>query len=223
MIKSISYIFNIYSLRDGLLKIILANVLIILLLTPTLEQFEASSLFYHMMIEHLLFIFSGYVFISGFDSIISSFKQFNSQHSRKIIKYYSRFLALNNRFNPYGIVTTALFLITIFYWHVPSNFDIATADQNFHILMHMSLIISGTLIFCSFKMISNTQSIFLILSLDKIMGILGFFLAGGNSIIYNTYLLSDQITSGFWMIVMMMGIDAICISFLILIYFRSMP
>mgnify|MGYP000076553255 CR=1 FL=1 len=223
MIKSISYIFNIYSLRDGLLKIILANVLIILLLTPTLEQFEASSLFYHMMIEHLLFIFSGYVFISGFDSIISSFKQFNSQHSRKIIKYYSRFLALNNRFNPYGIVTTALFLITIFYWHVPSNFDIATADPNFHILMHMSLIISGTLIFCSFKMISNTQSIFLILSLDKIMGILGFFLAGGNSIIYNTYLLSDQITSGFWMIVMMMGIDAICISFLILIYFRSMP
>ena len=162
MIKSISYIFNIYSLRDGLLKIILANVLIILLLTPTLEQFEASSLFYHMMIEHLLFIFSGYVFISGFDSIISSFKQFNSQHSRKIIKYYSRFLALNNRFNPYGIVTTALFLITIFYWHVPSNFDIATADPNFHILMHMSLIISGTLIFCSFKMISNTQSIFLI-------------------------------------------------------------
>ena len=223
MIKSISYIFNIYSLRDGLLKIILANVLIILLLTPTLEQFEASSLFYHMMIEHLLFIFSGYVFISGFDSIISSFKQFNSQHSRKIIKYYSRFLALNNRFNPYGIVTTALFLITIFYWHVPSNFDIATADQNFHILMHVSLITSGTLIFCSFKMISNTQSIFLILSLDKIMGILGFFLAGGNSIIYNTYLLSDQITSGFWMIVMMMGIDAICISFLILIYFRSMP
>ncbi len=223
MIKSISYIFNIYSLRDGLLKIILANVLIILLLTPTLEQFEASSLFYHMMIEHLLFIFSGYVFISGFDSIISSFKQFNSQHSRKIIKYYSRFLALNNRFNPYGIVTTALFLITIFYWHVPSNFDIATADPNFHILMHMSLIISGTLIFCSFKMISNTQSIFLILSLDKIMGILGFFLAGGNSIIYNTYLLSNQITSGFWMIVMMMGIDAICISFLILIYFRSMP
>ena len=223
MIKSISYIFNIYSLRDGLLKIILANVLIILLLTPTLEQFEASSLFYHMMIEHLLFIFSGYVFISGFDSIISSFKQFNSQHSRKIIKYYSRFLALNNRFNPYGIVTTALFLITIFYWHVPSNFDIATADPNFHILMHMSLFFSGTLIFCSFKMISNTQSIFLILSLDKIMGILGFFLAGGNSIIYNTYLLSNQITSGFWMIVMMMGIDAICISFLILIYFRSMP
>ena len=86
--------------------------------------------------------------------------------------------------------------------------------------MHLSLIISGTLIFCSFKMISNTQSIFLILSIDKILGILGFFLAGGDSIIYNAYLLSDHITSGFWMIIMMMGIDAICISFLILAYFR---
>ena len=209
--KSILNIFDTYSLRDGILKIIFANILVLLLLTPTLEQFETRSLFYHMMIEHFLFIFSGYIFISGFDSLIVSFKHFNLQYSKKIIKYYSRFLALNNRFNPFGIVSTALFLITIFYWHVPSNFDI---------LMHLSLIISGTLIFCSFKMISNTQSIFLILSIDKILGILGFFLAGGDSIIYNAYLLSDHITSGFWMIIMMMGIDAICISFLILAYFR---
>jgi len=220
LMKSISNIFNIYSMRDGLLKIILANALIILLLTPTMERFEASSLFYHMMIEHLLFIFSGYVFISGFDSLIFSYKKFNSKYSKKTIKYYSNFLALNNRFNPYGIVTTGLFLIIIFYWHSPSNFDLATTNVNLHILMHISLIISGSLIFCSFKMTSNTQSLFLILSLDKIMGILGFFLAGGNSVIYNTYLLSDQITTGFWMIIMMMGIDAICISFLILIYLR---
>ena len=218
--KSILNIFDTYSLRDGILKIIFANILVLLLLTPTLEQFETRSLFYHMMIEHFLFIFSGYIFISGFDSLIVSFKHFNLQYSKKIIKYYSRFLALNNRFNPFGIVSTALFLITIFYWHVPSNFDIATTNATFHILMHLSLIISGTLIFCSFKMISNTQSIFLILSIDKILGILGFFLAGGNSIIYNAYLLSDHITSGFWMIIMMMGIDAICISFLILAYFR---
>ena len=159
--KSILNIFDTYSLRDGILKIILANILVLLLLTPTLEQFETRSLFYHMMIEHFLFIFSGYIFISGFDSLIVSFKHFNLQYSKKIIKYYSRFLALNNRFNPFGIVSTALFLITIFYWHVPSNFDIATTNATFHILMHLSLIISGTLIFCSFKMISNTQSIFL--------------------------------------------------------------
>ena len=41
-------------LQDGLLQIILANSLILLLTSSTLERFEVENLFFHIMIEHLL-------------------------------------------------------------------------------------------------------------------------------------------------------------------------
>ena len=43
-------------LQDGFLQIILANSLILLLTSPTLERFEVENLFFHIMIEHLLYL-----------------------------------------------------------------------------------------------------------------------------------------------------------------------
>ena len=154
-------------LQDGLLQIILANSLILLLTSPTLERFEVENLFFHIMIEHLLYLAIGFLNASGFDSIIKSFKSSSSNYRSRILKYYSNYLALNNKFNPFGLITGLLFIITLFYWHIPSNFDSAIADFNTHIFMHFSIILSGIFLYSSSKMISRIQLLVFILSIDK--------------------------------------------------------
>ena len=209
--------------QDGLLQIILGNAFILLLTSPTLERYEVQNLFFHIMIEHILYLSIGFLFASGTDSVIKSFKYSSSNYQRQILQYYSRYLVLNNRFNPFGMITGLLFLISLFYWHIPSNFDAAVVDLNSHIIMHFSIILSGIFLYSSFKMISRIQSLIFILSIDKTMGVLGFFLASGNSQIYQTYPLSVQMTSGFWMIFMMVGIDLICILLILKTFFTSTP
>ena len=209
--------------QDGLLQIILGNAFILLLTSSTSERYEAQNLFYHIMIEHILYLSTGFLFASGTDSVIKSFKYSSSNYQRQILQYYSRYLVLNNRFNPFGMITGLLFLISLFYWHIPSNFDTAVVDLNSHIIMHFSMILSGIFLYSSFKMISRIQSLIFILSIDKTMGVLGFFLASGNSQIYQTYPLSVQMTSGFWMIFMMVGIDLICILLILKTFFTSTP
>tara|TARA_B100001750_G_scaffold243953_1_gene260254 strand:- start:2356 stop:3030 length:675 start_codon:yes stop_codon:yes gene_type:complete len=212
-----------YHFQDGLLQIILGNALILLLTSPTLERYEVENLFFHIMIEHLLYISVGFLNASGLDSILKSFKFSSSNYRLKILKYYSSYLALNNRFNPFGLITGLFFIILLFYWHIPSNFDKAIIDINSHMIMHFSIILSGIFLYSSFKMISRIQSLVFILSVDKAMGVLGFFLAGGNSQIYQTYPLSVQMTSGFWMIIMMVGIDLLCILLILKNFFNSNP
>jgi len=209
--------------QDGLLQIILGNAFILLLTSPTLERYEVQNLFFHIMIEHILYLSTGFLFASGTDSVIKSFKYSSSNYQRQILQYYSKYLVLNNRFNPFGMITGLLFLISLFYWHIPSNFDTAVVDLNSHITMHFSIILSGIFLYSSFKMISRIQSLIFILSIDKTMGVLGFFLASGNSQIYQTYPLSVQMTSGFWMIFMMVGIDLICILMILKTFFTSTP
>ena len=209
--------------QDGLLQIILGNAFILLLTSPTLERYEVQNLFFHIMIEHILYLSTGFLFASGTDSVIKSFKYSSSNYQRQILQYYSRYLVLNNRFNPFGMITGLLFLISLFYWHIPSNFDTAVVDLNSHMTMHFSIILSGIFLYSSFKMISRIQSLIFILSIDKTMGVLGFFLASGNSQIYQTYPLSVQMTSGFWMIFMMVGIDLICILLILKTFFTSTP
>ena len=209
--------------QDGLLQIILGNAFILLLTSPTLERYEVQNLFFHIMIEHILYLSTGFLFASGTDSVIKSFKYSSSNYQRQILQYYSKYLVLNNRFNPFGMITGLLFLISLFYWHIPSNFDSAVVDLNLHMTMHFSMILSGIFLYSSFKMISRIQSLIFILSIDKTMGVLGFFLASGNSQIYQTYPLSVQMTSGFWMIFMMVGIDLICILMILKTFFTSTP
>ena len=209
--------------QDGLLQIILGNAFILLLTSSTLERYEVQNLFFHIMIEHILYLSTGFLFASGTDSVIKSFKYSSSNYQRQILQYYSKYLVLNNRFNPFGMITGLLFLISLFYWHIPSNFDTAVVDLNSHMTMHFSIILSGIFLYSSFKMISRIQSLIFILSIDKTMGVLGFFLASGNSQIYQTYPLSVQMTSGFWMIFMMVGIDLICILMILKTFFTSTP
>ena len=209
--------------QDGLLQIILGNAFILLLTSPTLERYEVQNLFFHIMIEHILYLSTGFLFASGTDSVIKSFKYSSSNYQRQILQYYSKYLVLNNRFNPFGMITGLLFLISLFYWHIPSNFDTAIVNLTSHMTMHFSIILSGIFLYSSFKMISRIQSLIFILSIDKTMGVLGFFLASGNSQIYQTYPLSVQMTSGFWMIFMMVGIDLICILMILKTFFTSTP
>ena len=42
--------------QDGLLQIILGNAFILLLTSSTLERYEVQNLFFHIMIEHILYI-----------------------------------------------------------------------------------------------------------------------------------------------------------------------
>ena len=218
-----SIIYSERNFKDGLLKILLGNALIFLLLSSTFERYEMENLFFHLMIEHLLFLVVGFLFGSGSDSIIRSFKSNQSIYGKNIIKFYSKYLAFNNLYNPFGLTTGLLFIFILFYWHFPSNFDQAIVNINMHLFMHVSIIFSGILLYSTFKMISRIQSLVFILSIDKTMGVLGFFLAGGNSQIYQTYPLSVQMTSGFWMIIMMVGIDLLCILLILKTFFNSTP
>lgn len=211
--------------RGSILRLSIGISAVILMLSPPLERLEAQSLLYHMVIEHILYIISGILIALAVEGlVIGSLMSSKTSGNQSILSaFYQKLLRVNYQYNPGGIVGIGSAAGLVIFWHLPSNFDIATLDQFYHILMHLSLSIAGTLIFTSLRVISRVRSILVLIAAGKVIGITGFVLASSESQIYLTYVLSQHGEAGMAMIVMMMMIDVISVPYLMRILIRKDP
>jgi len=125
--------------------------------------------------------------------------------------------------NRQGIPSLIVAAAIIVYWHVPFVLDSALLNFPLHVIMHLSLLIAGILIFISASRLTDrTRKIMSILGC-KAMGIFGVFLlvtsGSGYSRFYSVYPLSQQAQFGLSMMVMMFVFEGFLVPYWLYQYF----
>jgi len=208
--------------KIGIVKIILALNLFLILTNSRLEQYEYSSLPYHMIIEHIIYCSIGFLIISGLEDIIQNYLTYKqTKKSSKIRILYKNILILNNKINPYGILGIITIITILIYWHIPTQFNSAITDNIKHIQMHSSFIVLGAAFYTMSKKLSRIQIVVFIIAIGKIAGITGFYFTWVDEAIYAYYPLNQHGQTGTIMIIMMMMIDILSIPYIIYSYFKK--
>ena len=193
------------------------------MLTPYSENLESKNLMYHMIPEHLIYISSGLLICFGFEEIILSSiisKKKNSLRA-KLTYFYSKLISINFKINLHGVITAILILIILIYWHIPKVFNSAWYSDSFHIIMHISYIIIGILVFLMSKVTSLLEKSIFTIIIGK------FMLIGGSILLFNssthyyvTYPIVQQTYVGLFMVLMDMIMGSAVIVYTFLQYFK---
>jgi len=208
--------------RISIIKIILALDLFLILTNSRLEQYEYSSLPYHMIIGHILYCSIGFLITSGLEDIIQNYlTNKKARKSSKIRILYKNILILNNKINPYGILAIMTIMTIIIYWHIPTQFNSAVSNNIRHIQMHSSFIVIGAAFYTISKKLSKIQIVVLVIAIGKIAGITGFYFTLIDEAIYTYYSLIQHGQTGTIMIIMMMMIDIFSIPYIIYSYLKK--
>ena len=125
--------------------------------------------------------------------------------------------------NRHGIPSLIVAAAIIVYWHVPFVLDSALLNFPLHVIMHLSILIAGILIFISARLLTDrTRKIMSILGC-KAMGIFGVFLlvtsGSGYNRFYSIYPLSQQAQFGLSMMVMMFVFEGFLVPYWLYQYF----
>jgi len=127
------------------------------------------------------------------------------------------------KFNRQGIPSLIAASAIIVYWHVPIVLDSALLNFPLHVIMHLSLLVAGGLIFLGAILLTDrTRKIMSILGC-KAMGIFGVFLlvtsGGGYNRFYSVYPLNQQAQFGLSMMVMMFVFEGFLVPYWLYQYF----
>jgi cytochrome c oxidase assembly factor CtaG len=134
-----------------------------------------------------------------------------------------RVSSANTRLNKSGFASLLAASLLLAYWHVPLNLDAAVLQFRTHLIMNMSLLLAGFLIFvgagCLEERIRKMGTIFGC----KAMGIFGIYLlvTSGYSRFYSVYPLEQQAQLGLVMVVMMFLFEGILIPIWLYRYFTK--
>jgi len=209
-------------MRGGQLAVIAASklagaiVTLVILTTDVVEELQVKSLLFHMMPEHFLFATAGFLLPSGLEDLarlVMSSRRQSLRHTTKVA--YSAFLRYNAALNPAGVPGLLISALILTYWHIPEFFDAATLDPDLHAQMHIQYTVLGTLIFMSLKKISKGKTAILGVALGKVMGVGGVYLAVSQTPVYTAYPLSQNLETGFVMLILMAVHDVAAVAYLV--------
>jgi cytochrome c oxidase assembly factor CtaG len=120
----------------------LASMLI--LLTGPMDSLADQNLTVHMF-QHIGLFVSAIFFGYGMDRILVSRLLWLKQNVHVGWRAFVGLMRFNSRTR--GLVFAGILpSIAIFYWHIPSNFDLAVTNGYVHILEHLTYIIVGTFV-----------------------------------------------------------------------------
>ncbi|MBI4258517.1 MAG: cytochrome c oxidase assembly protein [Thaumarchaeota archaeon] len=176
--------------------------LVLLMGSPWAERLEQENLAFHMMAQHLgfasgtvLMMFGGEHLVLG---LISSFR--GLYPSRLIASFYARVISLNHRLNSNGRVFVPAVTVLLAYWHIPENFNAAVVDEGVHVLMHLSFMLIGAMVFFCIKVLSIGQILVYTAILGQAMMIGGVILISTPVHLYPSYPLQQQLDAGLVMV-----------------------
>jgi len=184
-------------------------------LTP-LSSYLESTLAFHMIAEHFLFIAAGFSFAYGLGCLmlVGSILSVSIQNTRGLL------LKLNSAFNKQGLVALLAAVFLIAYWQIPTIFDAATLSESTHLGMHFTFLIAGGLIYLGFRSLTRTIRQVAPVITGKALGLFGVLLLITQSCLYSIYPFSDQSEAGLAMVALMLVIDFAIVPYSLYNYFR---
>lgn len=195
------YHYNVQS--DWFIKSVLSLLLGLTLVLVSLAagHFLQSSFTMDMILQRLMFIMLGVLFAYAAHCIASS-----GSLVRLSIAYESmlRKLSVMNR---HGIPAFLAAALLTCYWGLPSSFDAASLSNMVHLLMCLTLISVGVLLFTGSMFVSRRVLTIVPIIAGKMLGLFGSFLILSPKYLYNVYPVVQQAETGVVMIAIMVMID----------------
>jgi len=166
-----------------------------------------------IMISDLILLFGGFLLAYSLQVLLSAER----------VLY--RIVSLNNRLNRGGVPSLTAASLIIVYWHVPQVLDPALLNFGLHVIMHLSLLVAGILIFVGTGLLNGrTRKMASVLGC-KAMGIFGVFLLVTSSVgykrFYSVYPINQQAQLGLAMMIMMFIFEGLLIPYWLYRHFTS--
>lgn len=217
------------TMKRGMIRLVISSLLVISMLSP-LEPIDylfaalSSDLnvapMVLVMVSDVLLLIAGYWLASSLNMFLfvgGSFSKFLGRAS-------SRLSSMNMSVNRKGLVTLSAAVLIIVLWYVPPILEAALLQFELHILMHMSLLLAGVLIFLGFERLSPNMRLFSYLLGCKGMAIFGAYLLISPTMFYGSFPYPEQAEAGAAMVAMCFASDATIIPFWLRRYFsREKP
>jgi cytochrome c oxidase assembly factor CtaG len=213
-------------MRRGMILLGLSSAVIISMLTPLepidyLFAFLSASLNFAplglIMVSDVLLLIAGYWLASS----LNAFLMAGSLLSTFLARLYSLSSRLNKLCNRKGLVSLIVAMLTIAVWYVPAILNAVFLEFGLHILMHVSLLFAGVLIFVGFRQLSPNMRLFSYLLGCKGMAIFGAYLLVSPVVLYPYFPYAEQAEAGAAMVAMCVASDATIIPLWLRRYFSG--
>lgn len=195
-------------------------LVLISLQDSVLDELE-SSLGNHMIIEHALFFSIGALSVLLSEIFLRTFTLRSRQYaekvkgkemtdnmisidrlaSKEVSQYWKLFLRKIFRLNKYGWSWIVISLLLMFVWHMPAIFDYASTHSLAHIMQHISFAAVGAATFVTIRILGESFSLFLLLSLIGMLGFGGLIFVILDGQIYLVYSIRSHHDAGIYMII----------------------
>jgi cytochrome c oxidase assembly factor CtaG len=214
------------AMRMGMVLLVLSLVVIISMLTP-LEPIDYLFAFLSarfdvapfglLMVSDVLLLIAGYWLASSLNAFLSV----GSLLSDFLARLRSLFSRLNMSLNRKGLLTLSVALLVIAVWYVPPILNAVLLQFELHVLMHVSLLFAGVLIYIGFRQQSLGMRLFSYLLGCKGMAIFGAYLLVSPVALYNYFPYPQQAEAGAAMVAMCVASDATIIPLWLRRYFSG--
>ena len=209
-----------------MLLLVLSSTLIISMLTP-LEPidylFAALSTnlnvspFGLIMVSDILLLIAGYWLASSLNAFLSV----GGSLSDFLAHAYSRLSRVNRSFNRKGLVSLSVALLIIALSYVPAILNAVLLQFELHVLMHVSLLFAGSLIYVGFRRLSSNMRLLSYLLGCKAMAVFGAYLLVSPVVLYSYFPYYEQAQAGVAMVAMCAASDATIIPLWLKRYFSG--
>ena len=191
---------NIFHYIDnrGILTLSSGIAITTIMVLPWVGELEAQSLAFHMVAEHLGFVAGSLLISFGIEIILRDIVT-NRRKSRfvfAVATIYQNLIKVNRRLNAHGVIGVPVAIIILSYWHLPENFDSAVLTEEIHIMMHISFILLGVIVFMNIKAISKGELLIHVFALMTAMVAWGVVLITTPEHLYSSYPMIQQAEAG---------------------------
>jgi len=200
---------------NSVLSLLLGLTLVLVSLVA--GDFLQSSFTMDMILQRLLFIMVGVLFAYAAHCIASS----GSSVSVSIA--YESMLRKLSVMNRRGIPAFFAAALLTCYWGLPSSFDAASLSNVVHLLMCLTFICVGVLIFTGSMFVSRRVLTIVPIIVGKMLGLFGSFLILSPKYLYDVYPAVQQAETGVVMIAIMVVIDMTVLPCWLYRYFGNTP
>jgi cytochrome c oxidase assembly factor CtaG len=214
------------TMNRGMVLLVLSLAVIISMLTP-LEPIDYLFVFLSaslnvaplglIMISDVLLLVAGYWLASSFNAFLFA-GSFLSNFLAGVGSLFSRF---NKSLNRKGLVSLSVALLTIAVWYVPAVLNAVLLQFGLHVLMHVSLLFAGVLIYVGFRQLSLGMRLLSYLLGCKGMAIFGAYLLVSPVALYSYFPYPQQAEAGAAMVAMCVASDATIIPLWLHRYFSG--
>jgi hypothetical protein len=185
------------------------GMLVLISTQPAFLEFTEQDLAYHMIIEHTLFFVMGAMSVQVAERILKLLilsvtnKKVKTKSPLKwtVISFWTNFLRKIFTINRYGYVWVTIAVGLLTFWHIPAVFDFTELHEPIHILQHISFIVVGAAGFLAIRALGESFKLFVLFSINGIMGFAGLMFSVLDRPIYLVYSVNSHNNAGTYMLV----------------------